>query len=90
MSNESLMRQKREALQRACLEAGGQKPLADEIGTSQSQVWYWLVRSKRGIPGEFALKTEKAVGVPRYELRPDLYAPPSRGPASQTRRRTAA
>ena len=62
-----------DALRRACKVAGGQKPLADRIGTTQSQVWYWLERSKRGVPGEFVLPIEQATGVTRYELRPDLY-----------------
>jgi DNA-binding transcriptional regulator YdaS (Cro superfamily) len=62
-----------EALKRACEVAGGQKPLADRIGTSQSQVWYWLTRSKRGVPAEFAPLIEEATGVPKSELRPDLW-----------------
>jgi len=62
-----------EALKRACDLAGGQKPLADRIGTTQSQVWYWLSRSKRGVPAEFVLPIEKATGVSRGELRPDLW-----------------
>lgn len=62
-----------EALKRACEIAGGQKPLADRIGTTQSQVWYWLERSKKGIPAEFVLPIERATGVSRSELRPDLY-----------------
>jgi DNA-binding transcriptional regulator YdaS (Cro superfamily) len=61
------------ALKRACDLAGGQKPLADKIGTTQSQVWYWLERSKKGVPGEFVLVIERATGVGRHELRPDLY-----------------
>ncbi len=62
-----------EALRKACELAGGQKPLADKIGTTQSQVWYWLERSKKGLPAEFVLSVERATGVPRNELRPDLY-----------------
>lgn len=62
-----------EALKRACDLAGGQKPLADRIGTTQSQVWYWLTRSKRGVPAEFAPKIEEATGVTKSELRPDLW-----------------
>jgi DNA-binding transcriptional regulator YdaS (Cro superfamily) len=67
------------ALKRACDLSGGQKPLAKRIGTTQSQVWYWLERSKRGVPAEFVLPIEIATGVPRHELRPDLY--PSSQPA---------
>jgi DNA-binding transcriptional regulator YdaS (Cro superfamily) len=62
-----------EALRRACEAAGGQKPLADRIGTTQSQVWYWLTRSKRGVPAEFVLPIERETGVSRSDLRPDLY-----------------
>lgn len=65
----------RKALRRACEIAGGQKPLADLIGTTQSQVWYWLERSKRGVPAEFVLSIERKTGVPRTDLRPDLYPP---------------
>ncbi len=68
-----------EALRRACEVAGGQKPLADRIGTTQSQVWYWLERSKKGVPAEFVLPIEQATGVPRGELRPDLW--PAEGSA---------
>ena len=62
-----------EALKRACDIAGGQKPLADRIGTTQQQVWYWLTRSRRGVKAEFVLPIERETGVSRHELRPDLY-----------------
>jgi len=63
-----------EALRRACKVAGGQKHLADRIGTTQSQVWYWLTRSKKGVPAEYAPLIERETGIPRAELRPDLWA----------------
>jgi DNA-binding transcriptional regulator YdaS (Cro superfamily) len=63
--------------------AGGQKPLADKIGTTQSQIWYWLERSKKGVPAEFVLRIEGATGVPRHELRPDLYPRPTKPKAEQ-------
>jgi DNA-binding transcriptional regulator YdaS (Cro superfamily) len=65
------------ALSRAIDIAGGQKPLADLLGTTQSQVWYWLNRSKRGVPGEFASKVEIVTGgvVTRHDLRPDIFGP---------------
>jgi DNA-binding transcriptional regulator YdaS (Cro superfamily) len=61
------------ALELACVRVGGQKPLADLIGTTQGQVWYWLKRSKRGVPAEFVLPIERVTGVSRHDLRPDLY-----------------
>lgn len=75
----------RDALKRACDAVGGQKPLADRIGTSQSMVWYWLERAKRGVPAEYVLAIERETGIPRHELRPDIYAPrnPSRRRAPQ-------
>jgi DNA-binding transcriptional regulator YdaS (Cro superfamily) len=63
------------ALQRACAAVGGQKSLARRIGVSQSMVWYWLARSKRGVPGEFVLPIEAASGISRHVLRPDIYPP---------------
>jgi len=71
-----------EALRRAVDAAGGQKPLADRIGTTQSQVWYWLTKSKKGVPAEFVLAIEGATGIPKEELRPDLFAP-ARAPADE-------
>lgn len=65
------------ALAKAIEIAGGQKPLASLIGTSQSQVWYWLERSKKGVPAEFVLQIERATGVSRHDLRPDIYGPAS-------------
>lgn len=64
-----------EALQRAVRLAGGQKALADKIGVTQSTLWYWLDRAKRGVPGEHVLPIEEATDgkVNRHELRPDLY-----------------
>lgn len=72
----------RPALAKAIDVAGGQLPLARKIGTSQSTVWEWLNRSRRGVPAEWAGKIEEATGVPRHELRPDLFAAPSRETAA--------
>lgn len=66
----------REALQRAINAKNGQLPLARAIGTSQSNVWEWLNRSRRGVPAEWVLKVEAATGVPRHELRPDIFPAP--------------
>lgn len=67
----------KDALKRACEAAGGQKQLADRIGTTQSQVWYWLERSKKGVPAEFVLPIERETGVSRSVLRPDLWPEPA-------------
>ena len=66
-----------DSLQRACEIAGSQKLLADKIGTTQSQVSYWLVKAKKGVPAEFCVPIEAATGVPRHELRPDIYPAPA-------------
>ncbi|WP_315838302.1 transcriptional regulator [Bradyrhizobium prioriisuperbiae] len=70
------------ALREACELAGGQKSLAARIGTTQSMVWYWLVRSKRGVPGEFVLAVEAVTGISRHALRPDIFPEPD--PTSNT------
>jgi DNA-binding transcriptional regulator YdaS (Cro superfamily) len=61
------------ALIKAVRTAGSQKALARAIGVKQQNVHYWL--KKKYPPGEYVLPIERATGVPRYELRPDLYPP---------------
>jgi DNA-binding transcriptional regulator YdaS (Cro superfamily) len=70
------------ALKRACAASGGQKPLAERIGTTQSMIWYWLERAKKGVPGEFVIPIEQATGISRHDLRPDLYPKERRRAAS--------
>lgn len=64
------------ALARAIEEAETQAGLAKRIGVRQSHVQYWLTKSKRGVPAEWAGKIEEATGVPRHELRPDIFPAP--------------
>lgn len=59
------------ALKKAVEIAGGQTQLARQIGVSQPAVWNWL--NKSPIPAEHVLPVEKATGVSRHELRPDIY-----------------
>lgn len=61
-----------QALERAVELAGGQSALARAIGKSQSHIWHWLKVAKR-VPAEAAVAIEKATGVSRKDLRPDLY-----------------
>lgn len=60
-------------LHRAVEAAGSQTELARRIGVTQMHVWNWLNRSKGKVPGEYVIAIEKATGVPRHELRPDIY-----------------
>jgi hypothetical protein len=63
-------------LRRAIEIAGGQTALAAAIGVRQSHISYWLLKSESGVPAERALDIERATGVGRHELRPDLFATP--------------
>lgn len=57
-------------LERAILAAGSGKALALLLGVTPMAVSYWKAR---GVPARQALRIENATGVPRHELRPDLY-----------------
>lgn len=61
-----------EALMLALERAGSQTKLARIAGVSTTAVWKWVQSSKR-VPAEFVLKVEKATGVSRHDLRPDIY-----------------
>lgn len=63
----------KQALLAAVKKAGGQASFSKALGVRQSLVWYWIERSKRGVPGERVLDVERLTGVSRHELRPDLY-----------------
>lgn len=65
------MSQSASALQRAVKAAGTQEKLAAAIGTKQQNVSYWVRAGQ--VPAEFVLKIEEATGIPRHELRGDLY-----------------
>jgi len=59
-------------LKRAIAISGSQTALAKNIGVSQQRLNNWLHRDKR-IPAELVLPIERATGVSRHDLRPDLY-----------------
>jgi DNA-binding transcriptional regulator YdaS (Cro superfamily) len=68
----------RRALMKACEIAGGQLALGREIGRKQSTIWDWL---QTGLITDVdaVLRIEKATGVSRHKLRPDLsyaFGPP--------------
>jgi DNA-binding transcriptional regulator YdaS (Cro superfamily) len=57
------------AIQAAIDKAGGMRPLARAIGVSYQAIQSW----KKRIPAERVLDVERATGIPRDKLRPDLY-----------------
>jgi DNA-binding transcriptional regulator YdaS (Cro superfamily) len=61
------------ALGRAKQRAGGAKALADMLGISIQAIGQW-----RKVPPLRVLQIEYRTGVPRHELRPDLYPAPDR------------
>lgn len=57
--------------------------IAKAIGVTRQTVWGWFQPGGK-IPATRVLKLEEATGVPRHQLRPDLY------PAEPPRKRTVA
>jgi DNA-binding transcriptional regulator YdaS (Cro superfamily) len=47
---------------------GGLSRLAKKVGCSHQAILKW-----RQVPCEYLLAVEKATGIPRHELRPDLF-----------------
>lgn len=70
-----IMRQEQnplEALKASVASLGGQSALARVCGVGQPAVWKWLQSSKR-LPAQHVLAVERATGVSRHALRPDIY-----------------
>lgn len=59
-----------EIMKKAIDAAGGPVALAAACGVKYQAVQRWR---RTGCPAERVLAVEKASGVPRHELRPDLY-----------------
>jgi len=59
-------------LAKAVRVAGSQSAFGRLVGKRQSTVREWL---KRGLPAEFCQAVEAATGVPKEQLRPDIYPP---------------
>jgi DNA-binding transcriptional regulator YdaS (Cro superfamily) len=60
-----------EALDTAKQRAGGPQALARSLSKITSQA----ISQWKRVPAERVLEVERATGVPRYLLRPDLYPP---------------
>jgi DNA-binding transcriptional regulator YdaS (Cro superfamily) len=55
-------------IERAAAAVGSKSELARLIGVAYQSIQQWS-----RIPAERVLKIEKVTGIPRHELRPDLY-----------------
>lgn len=64
-----------ESLRAAIRRAGSVAALAKKLGVTPQAVSQW-----ENVPAFQVLAVEKATGVPRHELRPDLYPPPGNMP----------
>ena len=60
-----------EAFERAKKAAGTAAALARKLGITAQALSQW-----NEVPPLRVLEVERCTGVPRYELRPDLYPPP--------------
>lgn len=64
--------QVRDLIQAAITKAGSQAKLGKAIGCTQNAVFQ---AKKRGsVTGEMAVAIERATGIPKEQLRPDLFA----------------
>ena len=61
-------------LKRATDLVGGPTKLARLIGIQQPSLYSW-----RLIPANRVIAIERVTGIPRHELRPDIYPPPAFG-----------
>lgn len=55
----------------AVVAAGNQTRLAKAIGVSHQAITHW-----RRIPAELVIRVEQATGIPREQLRPDIFLAP--------------
>jgi DNA-binding transcriptional regulator YdaS (Cro superfamily) len=61
-----------EAVKKAVSIMGSQGALARLCGVAQPSVFKWI-RKGKALPAEHVLKVEAATGIPKEDLRPDLY-----------------
>lgn len=61
-----------QAMRDAISALGGQAAMARLCEVAQPSVWGWVHRIGR-LPAEHVLKVEAATGIPKEDLRPDIY-----------------
>lgn len=66
----SIMSDRKEALERAIKAVGGLAGLATPLGITAQAISQW-----DEVPPLRVLAVERVSGIPRHELRPDLYPP---------------
>lgn len=59
------------SIEKACEAVGGKGKLAGLIKVTPQAVSHWVAAGK--IPAERVLEVERVSGVPRSQLRPDIY-----------------
>jgi DNA-binding transcriptional regulator YdaS (Cro superfamily) len=59
---------------------GGMAATAREIGLTRQAIYLWT-----RVPAEYLPAVERATGLPRYLLRPDICPPPGAPPCSSER-----
>lgn len=64
-----------DALRTAIEVAGGQSALARICECTQGAVWQMANKPEPRLSAQFVLAVEAETGVPRWELRPDIYPP---------------
>lgn len=47
--------------------------MARACGTIQQNIWDWLNKRDGTVPAEYVGKISAATGVPKHELRPDIF-----------------
>ena len=65
-----------QGLERAWKALGSRGALAKALSISPSTISMWQTRGR--IPSDQVLKVEQISGIPREQLRPDLYRKPSK------------
>lgn len=74
-----LAQSKFDALQRAKKVVNGSTRLAAELG---GRITPQAISQWKQVPAERVLDVERATGVPRHELRPDIYPAPEKDAAA--------
>jgi DNA-binding transcriptional regulator YdaS (Cro superfamily) len=76
LTNQSLLvyylRMENEYLIQAINNVGTQAELARMLKVSPQRVQWW---ARHGLPAKWVIPVEKATGVPRHKLKPELYPP---------------